>query len=365
LLAKNEKLQANLNALSFQEASGLTLKQLSFSLSLDRQHLNIENFNFKFNHSSLAANLSARYSSIDDFIKHPENSVFAIDLSDFSLDLNDVFQLQPDLKSDEYVQKLSQKKITGNLEAKGSLAQMELPKFLVKWGDHTRIQTNGQFKHLATPDSLWIAIDRFSFETLRKDVVSLIPEDSLGISIPETITLNSQARGRLNNLKTQTQLETSDGRVQLTGHYKNTDKIAFDAHLNIEDLKLGKILQNPEIGPIAFSLNANGKGNSLSDLTAKLSSEFSKLKYNGYDFSALQLSGKLDEGAGDINLAYKDKNLVLDILSSIEVDFVSKKMAVDFNLHGANLKTLGLTNRSLTTQLLMTAGTDLQNGNID
>src|SRR5699024_11820439 len=86
LLAKNEKLQANLNALSFQEASGLTLKQLSFSLSLDRQHLNIENFNFKFNHSSLAANLSARYSSIDDFIKHPENSVFAIDLSDFSLE---------------------------------------------------------------------------------------------------------------------------------------------------------------------------------------------------------------------------------------------------------------------------------------
>src|SRR5699024_10057432 len=137
------------------------------------------------------------------------------------------------------------------------------------------------------------------------------------------------------------------------------------AHLNIEDLKLGKILQNPEIGPIAFSLNANGKGNSLSDLTAKLSSEFSKLKYNGYDFSALQLSGKLDEGAGDINLAYKDQNLDLDVLSTIEVDSVSKKMAVDFNLHGANLKTLGLTNRALKTQLLMTARTDLQNGNID
>src|SRR5699024_7363755 len=65
VLAKNEKLQANINAFSFQEASGLTLEQLGFALSLDRQHMNIENFNFKFNHSSLAANLSARYSSID------------------------------------------------------------------------------------------------------------------------------------------------------------------------------------------------------------------------------------------------------------------------------------------------------------
>src|SRR5699024_7133743 len=116
LLAKNKKLQANLNALSFQEASGLTLKQLSFALSLDRQHLNIKNFNFKLDHSSLATNFSAQYSSIDDFITHPENSMFAIDLSHSSLDINDVFQLQPDLKSDEYVQKLSQKKITGNVE---------------------------------------------------------------------------------------------------------------------------------------------------------------------------------------------------------------------------------------------------------
>src|SRR5699024_1996943 len=94
-------------------------------------------------------------------------------------------------------------------------------------------------------------------------------------------------------------------------------------------------------------------------------SEFYKLKYNGYDFSALQLTGNMDEGTGHINLAYKDHNLDLDVLSTIEIDSVSKKMAVDFNLHGANLKTLGLTNRALKAQLSMTARTDLQNGNID
>src|SRR5699024_790786 len=193
-------------------------------------------------------------------------------------------------------------------------------------------------KNLATPDSVWMDIDQFSFETLREDIVSLIPEDSLGISIPDFITLNSQARGRLNNLKTQTQLLTSDGRVQLRGHYKNQDNIALDA---------------------------SGEGNSLSDLTGKLSSDFSKLQVNDYDFSALQLTGNMDHGTGHINLAYEDPNLDLDILSTVEIDSASKTMGVDFNLHGADLKTLGLTNRELKARMLMTASTDLQNGNID
>src|SRR5699024_4484779 len=363
-LDKNEKLQANLNAFSFQEASGLTLKQLGFALKLDQQHLNINDLEFKFDHSSLAANISAQYSSMDAFINHPKNSLFTVDLSHLLLDLNDIFQLQPDLKSNEYFQKLSRKKISGKVEAEGSLTQMNLSEFLVQWGDHTRIQTHGQFKNLATPDSVWMDIDQFSFETLREDIVSLIPEDSLGISIPDFITLNSQARGRLNNLKTQTQLLTSDGRVQLRGHYKNQDNIAFDAHLNIDDLKLGKILQNPAMGPITFSLNASGEGNSLSDLTGKLSSDFSKLQVNDYDFSALQLTGNMDHGTGHINLAYEDPNLDLDILSTVEIDSASKTMGVDFNLHGADLKTLGLTNRELKARMLMTASTDLQNGNI-
>src|SRR5699024_8584365 len=47
-LDKNENLQDNLNAFSFQEASGLTLKQLGFALKLDQQHLNINDLEFKF-----------------------------------------------------------------------------------------------------------------------------------------------------------------------------------------------------------------------------------------------------------------------------------------------------------------------------
>src|SRR5699024_9986058 len=223
----------------------------------------------------------------------------------------------------------------------------------------------GQFKNLMDPDSLWMDMDQFHFQTLRADLAGLIPEDSLGISIPDSIALDSQVHGSLNNLKAQTQLVTSGGDVQLNGHYKYADEIAFDATLNIDNVELGKILENPAISPVAFSLNASGHGNSFNDLTAKLRSDFSKLEFNGNDFSALQLSGNLDNGTGDLILAYKDQNLDLDLLSTFEGDTTSQNIAVEFDLGGADLRALGITNRELKAGLLMTANIDLQNGNID
>lgn len=364
-LSKTQKLNAELTVFSFQEANGLTLKQLAFALNVNKQQLNIENFNIRFDNSSLAVNLSAQYQSIVKLINQPKNSTFTVDLNHFSLDLNDIFRLQPDLKTNEYLRKLSLKKINASIKAEGSLAQMNVPEFIAKWGEHTQIKMLGQFRNLMNADSLWIGIDNFSFQTLRQDIIALIPEDSLGISIPENIALNSQIHGGLNDLKTSTQLVTSDGGVQLTGNYKNIDEITFDAQLSIEDLELGKILENPKFAPITFSLNASGSGNSLNDLTAELSSEFSKLKYNGYDLSALQFSGNMVDGTAHINLAYKDQNLDLDLLSTVKIDSVSQNIAVDFNLNGADLKTLGLTNRALKARLLMTANVHLENGNID
>src|SRR5699024_3077920 len=150
----------DLNTFSFHEAGGLNLEQLAFALNMDDQHLGIDNFNFKFDHSSLAASINLQYPSIDDLMNHPKNTAFTVDLNHFSLDLNHLFHLKPDLKSNEYLKKLSRKKITANIRAKGSMEQMELSKFLVNWGPNTQLKTHGKFKHLASPDSLWMAIDQ-------------------------------------------------------------------------------------------------------------------------------------------------------------------------------------------------------------
>src|SRR5699024_9424785 len=143
----------------------------------------------------------------------------------------------------------------------------------------------GQFKNLMDPDSLWMDMDQFHFQTLRADLAGLIPEDSLGISIPDSIALDSQVHGSLNNLKAQTQLVTSDGDVQLNGHYKYADEIAFDATLYIDNVELGQILENPAISPVAFSLNDSDHSISFNDLLDILLSDITKLDISCIDYT--------------------------------------------------------------------------------
>src|SRR5699024_4492945 len=98
-------------------------------------------------------------------------------LPHFTVDLNDVFQVMPDLKSNAYLTKLSRHKLTGQLKAQGSLAQMTLSRFLLNWGKHTRLETQGQFAHLTAPEKLQLAVQNFDLKTRRQDVVPLISEE--------------------------------------------------------------------------------------------------------------------------------------------------------------------------------------------
>src|SRR5699024_6055558 len=67
----------------------------------------------------------------------------------------------------------------------------------------------------------------------------------------------------------------------------------------------------------------------------------------------------------DIELAYKDQNLDLNLFSTVEVDTTSQHIAIKLDLNGADLKALGLLSRDIKTALLMTANVDLENGNIE
>lgn len=354
-LTKEQSAKFNLDDLSFKEGSGLILKQLALNADLKPTSFTVKELLVKTLNSSIDADLATEFTSLQDFINNYEKANITLDLNEFIIDLNDVFAFEPELKKDEYLNKLSRHNFTGQIYADGKLSKMNLSKFIVNWGQHTSIQTNGQFLNLTDTDNLYANVENFNFKSKRGDIVSIISEDELGISIPEYITLKSQLQGGLDNLKAKLQLTIPEGKVNIDGEYSNRQEIAFDAKINVIDLNLGKILKNPDIGIIAFKMDASGKGSTLNEMNAQLASQFSKLELNGYDFSALEFNGKLDNGKGDLNLCYKDDNLDLKIDSKIELDSIAPKVALDLKLEGADLYALGFTEKKIRTKLMIAA----------
>src|SRR5699024_2219444 len=119
---------------------------------------------------------------------------------------------------------------------------------------------------------------------------------------------------------------------------------------------------NPNLGMMDFSLHTSGKGNSLDDLSAELTSDFRKLEFNQYDYSALNLQGELENGKGGVVLSHKDENLDLLLDTKLDLDSLNQRIALNLDLEGADFKTLGLLEKDIRARVLLTANFLNENG---
>lgn len=353
-LSEDEHLQLDFDRISFKERNNFELKNLNFKLDMNSDDLKIEDFALETGKNKLKTQIQVRYDSMDDLVNRPMDAQLDLDLIDLSLDLKEAFYFAPDLISNEYMAKLSSGNLRGNLKAKGNLAQLDLSKLNLNWRN-TQIRGKGKFKNLTDPDAMYVAVDNLRLQTLKQDVLLFVDENELGISVPENIYLETKLAGSLNDISTITLLRIPEGEINLNGGFSNKNLIAFHADLDVRDFDLGKILNNPDIGKIELNLQAEGQGNSVEELTAKLNTKFDKLEYAQYDFAGLQLDGDMVDGEGDVALKYLDDNLNLLLNTHVILDSLGQKAFIDLDIADADLHKLQLLDKEITTNISLIA----------
>lgn len=355
IFLKDKKAGLQIEGGSFQEGSGLNLKELALTMTATDTHLNMEDMALALNDNKLTGKVKFEYNSLLDFIENPEESQMAMDLPSFQIDLRDVFQFQPDLKKNEYLRTLSKKYLTGNITASGYLSSVQIPNLNVQWGNGTRISATGNVQNITHPDNLQFNLPRFSVLTRRSDLLQFVSEKDLGVTLPETVSIKGQIKGNLNDVYTKANITTSQGIAIIDGHFKYGDNLNFDADIEIKDYQLSKLLNNNVLGNLSLSLKTHGKGKTINDLDATLDATISSFKYNNYQLEDLKISGEIKDGTGNVVSNYKDHNLNLDLKADVVLDSVATKVDLSLNVIGADLQALGLMQRDVRAGLKLDA----------
>ncbi len=350
-----KQVNLELKKLAFNEKSGFQLKNFAFDARLEDDNAAISGLKIQTNNSSVSGEMSLKYASVDALIETPENAKVNIYIPDLNLALQDAYFFQPDLADNEYVKKAAKKAVTGNFEANGTLASIQIPNLNIDWGESTSIIAKGQLDNATEPDSLFFDFSSIRATSARKDVLQFVSEDSLGISIPETIIVNASAKGSVDEMAADVVLKIPEGTVQLTGNYANRQSIAFEGTLKVDSLRLDKILKNEQLGGVSFTVDAKGSGNSLNTLNASLESDFTHLAFDGYDFSNLILEGDIVDGKGNIDLNFKDDNLNLKTHTQVNLDSLASIINLDLDLIGADLQALGITQEDIRAAVKLNA----------
>ncbi|GGG37321.1 translocation/assembly module TamB domain-containing protein [Bizionia arctica] len=335
---------------SFKDISGIDLKSLHFSFNATDKKLKISNLKTALNNNFLQGNLQLDFLSLAKLIQNPKQSKVALNLPSFKISLKDVFLIQPELKDNQYLKTLSKNRISGDLKASGNLSDINLSKMIVTWKD-TRISAKGNIHNVTIPDSLAFNIPEFSATTKKSDIVLFVKEEDLGVSLPEDVQLAGSFKGNLNDISTTAKLTTSQGLATIEGQFKNGEILEFDADLSITDYKLNELLKNEQLGALNFNLKANGKGDNINNLDAKIEASVTSFKYNNYDVTDLKLVGEIVNGAGNISSNYKDNNLNMTLDANVVLDSISPEAHVNIDIIGADLQALGLMKRDIKTRL--------------
>jgi len=347
LYLQDESIGIQLKDFRFEEASGLHFKDLAFEGVFTEQNLDISQLNLHMNENSLNGNISLQYASVNDLINIPDVSRIKTNLSTFELSLNELFRFQPELKNNEYLLAVSRKKVTGNLRANGTLASLEIPEGNFNWGNTTSVNARGTLYNPMNVDSLRLDFPVFNVNTVREDAMAFVNEDSLGISIPKTISLKSNFKGALDDISAEAVVQTPDGQIDITGNYLNRETIAYEANVEVKKLQLGKILKNEQFGELNLTLKSSGEGSDINNLDAVVDATISSFQLNDYAIEDLSLSGEMEDGEGTLTSEYRDDNLDLSLYTVVQLDTVSPGFAVKLDLKGADFQALGLTERNI------------------
>ncbi|WP_027395084.1 translocation/assembly module TamB domain-containing protein [Aquimarina latercula] len=344
------QVNAAIENITFYERSGFYLETLSAHIDINKTSFSLTKLKLLTNSNRLIGAIQLKYNTIDSLLKKPEQSQIVVSIPDFVINPKDAYYFQPALKKNVYIDALTQKDLTGTLQLKGILGDLEIPKTNLKWGASTTVFIDGKIKNLPKTDTLELEVDQFDFRSAREDVLAFVKEEDLDISIPETIQLQGKLTGNANDFAANATLKIPEGSITIDGKFKNISHIGFDGNIDVQNLQLGKILTNDKLGTYSFTTELNAKGKNLNTLDGKLTTNFRKLEFNSYDFASLKLSGNIQNGKGTVDLNFKDEHLDFEMVTNVELDSVSSKTHSTLNVKGVNFKALGLTEEDIRTK---------------
>ncbi|MFS4417591.1 translocation/assembly module TamB domain-containing protein [Maribacter sp. 2307ULW6-5] len=336
-----------LEELSFRESRGIRLNSLSFVGRLDRQRAALGQLRLSVNNSRLQGNAALNYPDLEAILAAPKTTAVGLALPVVELHSKDVALFSNALEELEMAQTLQRYPLSAQLFAQGTLDSLILRNTRLAWGPVTELSLGGLLRRVTDTTALSYEMDTISFITRREDVLAFVPKDSLGLALPQAISLRASAQGDLNALQTQMALRTSMGDVQGTADLNLGDAIQFQFRMVTDSLQLGTLLQTPTLGLAAADISGKGTYKGILESDLELEATFSQLMVAGYDYGGLALEGELMNGEGDLGASYRDDNLNMELATDLALDSLGNEAHLNLHLIGADLQALGFTRKDI------------------
>jgi TamB, inner membrane protein subunit of TAM complex len=329
-------------SLSTRERSGFEVKKMTANIRFFPEAMEFNNLDLRTAKSHLKNYFAMRYSSFDNMSSFIEKVRMQGVFTNAIIHSDDIAFFAPELK--QWDKRLF---ITGKVS--GSVNNLTGKNLNVRAGANTSLI--GEFSLMGLPDinKAYLDFTAKDFKTTYGDLVKIIPQIGT-ITEPrldrlEYLHFKGNFTGFFRDFVTYGNIETALGSIRTDINMKIPVKGTpqYKGTISTENFNLGKFINTPAIGSLAFTGDIKGKGFTLSTLDAKLNGSLPFIEYNNYRYNEIAVDGQLAKRLFNGNIAVNDEHLEATLKGL--VDLSGKVPRFDFNalVNNANLHNLHFT----------------------
>lgn len=342
---KDGTFAGTVNSAEIKEGRGLNIQKFQTDFVYDDQQAYLKDLYLQTPKTILRDEVVLNYNSIQQLSANPGAVRISANIRNSKVGFSDILMLVPNLRNTAPFNKYPNAILNVNTRLKGTINDLLIQNLELSGLDQLKVNASGTVKNAMNPENLYYDLDIREFSTSSKTIYNLVPKNT----IPNTITLPSKfkivgkAKGTTEIVNTNLSITSTLGNagIRASVNMKQKDAEKYDVLANLQNLQIGKIIQNKDLGSITGQISVKGQSFDYKKANADLKGNISSVQYNGYNYRNMALNGKVNRGAYRINLDSKDPNANLKLLASGSFTEKNPTVKVNGRINKLDLNKLG------------------------
>jgi hypothetical protein len=325
--------------LATKERSGFIVKSLNADFKMHPQAMEFSNLDIQTNKSRLHNYFAMKYNEFDDMSDYIEKVRMVGKLQNSEVESDDIAFFAPEVKS--WKKRIF---ITGTIT--GTVADLSTKNITVRAGNNTLL--NGDIKMVGLPDieKTFIDFKANDLRTTYQDAIAFVPLLKT-ITDPrldriKTLQYKGYYTGFIHDFVTFGTITTNLGVIgnDITMKLPKEGGANYSGTVITPSFDIGALLDNDNLGRVAFNGKVKGNGFSFRTLQAELDGDIQSLEFNDYHYSNLKVKGTLAKKLFNGDFSANDSNMVAHLNGLIDFSLAEPQFDFSANIERLNLKKL-------------------------
>lgn len=343
---KNNTFAGTVNSAEIQEARGLNIQKFNTDFIYDEKQAYLKDLYLQTPKTVLRDEIILNYNSIEQLSANPGTVRISANIHNSKIGFSDILNFVPTLRNTVPFNKYPNAILNVNALVNGTVNDLLIKDLKLSGLDQLKASASGRIRNAMNPENLYYDLRIGELSSSGKTIFNLVPKNTIpsNISLPSFFSIKGTAKGTTKVVNANLKLTSTLGNAGIVAHVdmRRKNHELYDVKANLQNLQIGKIIQNKDLGSITAQISAKGESFDFKNAKANLKGYVNSVGYKGYRYQNMNLTGKINRGAYDVVLNSKDPNANVQLTASGIYDEKNPTVKVNGNIIKLDLNKLGL-----------------------